>query len=149
MKPESVRYNARHSARIRNWALRLLPLAVLVLAADLAQPGWGQFPNPIFYGQWAINKVRDQWATSDSVEPLADTRLAECKSTPKNHTITEAQAALRDALTGKSSVLAVQWLGTPACQLANGSYRWLLEAGLALDISINQEGEVARAQLTR
>ena len=133
----------------RRHALLLVPVAALVLAADLAAPGWGKFPNPVFYARFAVNVTRDKLsADSDAIDP-ADSRLSACKGEAQATTITEAQAALRRSLTGKSSVVAVQSLGSPACELANGSYRWLIESGLALDIKVNEGGTIDDAALSR
>ena len=45
--------------------------------------------------------------------------------------------------------MAVQSLGSPVCQLADGSYRWLLETRLSLDVSINDGGIIDDAKLSR
>lgn len=133
----------------RRHAITLLPVAALVLAADLAVPGWGKFPNPVFYARFAVNATKDKLtADSDAIDP-EDSRLSACKGEAQATTITEAQAALRRSLAGKSSVVAVQSLGSPACELANGSYRWLIESGLALDIKVNEEGTIDDAALSR
>ena len=133
----------------RRHALSLVPVAALVLAADLAAPGWGRFPNPVFYVRFAINATRDKLtADSDTIDP-EDSRLSACKGEAAPTTITEAQAAIRRSLAGKSSVVAVQSLGSPACELANGSYRWLIESGLALDIQVNEGGTIDDAALSR
>ena len=129
-------------------AIALVPVAVLVLAADLAQPGYGKFPNPVFYARFAANAVRDKFARSDEVNP-DDARLFACKDEPNAIAITDAQAALRTSIEGKSSSFAVQQLGSPACQLANGSYRWLLESGLALDATANPDGTIDDVTLAR
>lgn len=129
-------------------AIALLGVSALVLAADLAKPGWGQFPNPVFYGRWAVNGIQAKLTDADTVDP-ADARLAECEGEAAPVTITDAQAAIRRSLAGKSSIVAVQALGSPACQLANGSYRWLLESGLALDARINEAGVISDASLNR
>ena len=63
----------------RRHALSLVPVAALVLAADLAAPGWGKFPNPVFYARFAVNAARDKLsADSDTIDP-ADSRLSACK----------------------------------------------------------------------
>ncbi|NJM98263.1 MAG: hypothetical protein HC800_14880 [Phormidesmis sp. RL_2_1] len=131
-------------------ALALLIFSTLVLAADLVEPGWGKFPNPVFYVKFAANVVVEKMSNADidTVDP-ADARLAGCEGEAETTTITEAQAALSKTLAGKSSMVAVQALGTPACQLANGSYRWLIESGLALDARINEEGVIDDASLSR
>lgn len=129
-------------------AIALLGLSALVLAADLSTPGWGQFPNPVFYSRWAVNGIQDKLADADTVDP-ADARLKGCEGDAAPVAISEAQAAIRQTLEGKSSVVAVQALGSPACQLANGSYRWLIESGLALDIAVNEDGDIENADLSR
>ena len=130
-------------------ALSLVLVAALLLAADLMQPGWGKFPNPVFWTRFAANAAKDKFSNADAVN-LNDARLMDCK-TPSAApvAITNAQAAARKTLEGKSSVIAVQTLGTPACELANGSYRWLLESGLALDVDINEGGIIDAASLSR
>lgn len=133
----------------RRPAISLVPVAALVLAADLAVPGWGKFPNPVFYVRFAVNATRDKLsADSDTLDP-EDSRLSACKGEAATTTITDAQAAIRRSLAGKSSVVAVQSLGSPACPLANGSYRWLIESGLALDIAVNEGGTIDAASLSR
>jgi hypothetical protein len=129
-------------------AIALPAVAALVLAADLASPGWGKFPNPVFYAKSTVNGLQDRASAADSVDP-ADVRLKACEGQTQTTTITNAQAAMRDSLTGKSSVIAVQWLGSPACQLADGSYRWLLDSGLALDVAVNDKGDIDDAKLSR
>lgn len=126
----------------------LLLCSALVLAADLAEPGWGKFPNPVFYGRWAVNGIQDKLANADTVNP-ADARLAGCEGEAALVTITDAQAAVRNTLAGKTSSFAVQSLGSPTCQLANGGYRWLLESGLSLDATVNLDGTIDDASLSR
>lgn len=135
-------------AKSRLRAIALPLIAALVLAADLAQPGWGKFPNPVFYSRWAINGLKDTLADADAVN-LDDARLKGCEGGTNTATITDAQAAIRKTLTGKTSSFAVQSLGSPACQMANGSYRWLLESGLSLDASVNPDGTIENANLRR
>lgn len=177
----------RRSLQWRNTTLRLLPLATILLIADLAEPGWGRFPNPVFYSKWAVTRLQEQLDKDPSAGvPLADTRLSACRNpaqttaaglpalpqfsqepSPQGQTdqqlpsdamktsesrlspstITDTQAALRDSLIGEHSVVAVQRLGNPACQLMNGSYRWLLESGLSLDVQITNTGTVHHATL--
>ncbi len=127
-------------------AIALIVLAAGILAADLSKPGWGQFPNPVFYTKWAANAVRDK-SEEGGVNP-DDIRLKNCEEVDNLETISNVQAGLRETLEGKSSVLAVQQLGTPACQLANGSFRWLTETGLSLDATVTK-GEVEKVELTR
>ncbi|NJM99284.1 MAG: hypothetical protein HC800_21010 [Phormidesmis sp. RL_2_1] len=95
-----------------------------------------------------MNVIQAKLTDADTVDP-ADARLAECEGEATPVTITDAQAAIRRSLAGKSSIVAVQALGSPACQLANGSYRWLLESGLALDARINEEGVIDDVSLRR
>lgn len=60
----------------RRHALSLVPVAALILAADLATPGWGKFPNPVFYARFAVSATRDKLtADSDTIDP-ADSRMA-------------------------------------------------------------------------
>ena len=59
------------------------------------------------------------------------------------------QAALRDTLVGNTSILAVQQLGSPVCQLTDGSWRWLLTTGLSLDVHVADDGIITHADLTR
>lgn len=126
----------------------LLGLSALVLAADLAQPGWGKFPNPLFYAKFAANALTDKMTDADAVNP-DDARLNGCEGETNTATVTDAQAAIRDSLQGKTSSFAVQSLGSPACRLANGGYRWLLESGLSLDATVNPDGTIDDASLSR
>ena len=135
-------------AKRKKRTVALIPIAALILAADLAQPGWGRFPNPVFYARFAANGLKDKLSQADEVNS-EDARLMDCKGDAEPVTITDAQAAARKTLKGKSSVIAVQTLGTPACELANGSYRWLLESGLALDVEVNEGGTIDAASLSR
>ncbi|CAN5654172.1 hypothetical protein BH23CYA1_BH23CYA1_11330 [soil metagenome] len=136
---------ARHRLR----AFALVPVAALILAADLAAPGWGKFPNPIFYARFAANALSDRLSAADTVNP-DDARLRLCQGQAAwASTITDAQAALRNSLEGKTSVLAVQSLGSPACQMADGSYRWLLNSGLSLDVTVDKTGVIENATLSR
>ena len=137
-----------HQAELRNRAIALIPVAALILAADLAQPGYGKFPNPLFYAKFAANAAQDKLSNKDSIDP-SDARLSACKGETNTIAITDAQAALRTSLEGKSSSFAVQQLGSPACQLANGSYRWLLESGLAIDATANPDGTIDNVTLAR
>ncbi|PZO13490.1 MAG: hypothetical protein DCF25_16065 [Leptolyngbya foveolarum] len=135
-------------AKSRLTAIALPLMAALVLAADLAQPGWGRFPNPLFYSKAVVNGTIDKFSNADVVNP-DDARLKGCEGEANTATITDAQAAIRKTLAGKTSSFAVQSLGSPACQLANGSYRWLLESGLSLDASVNPDGTINDAALSR
>lgn len=137
-----------NQAKNRLKAIALVPIAALILAADLAQPGWGRFPNPVFYTRFVANGLKDKFSKADEVS-IEDARLANCKTDAAPVTITDAQAAVRKTLVGQSSVIAVQMLGTPACELANGSYRWLLESGLSLDASIADSGNITEVKLSR
>ncbi|MEO1742414.1 MAG: hypothetical protein AAFR99_11485 [Cyanobacteria bacterium J06629_9] len=130
----------------------------MFLVADLAVPGWGKFPNPVFYGQWAYTEATgaaQKRFEVNSVTDPADTRLTPCQNDSVANepgslpVLTDAQAALRENLTGKSSVIAVQQLGTPVCQLTDGSWRWLLESGLSLDVQVAEDGTIDHATLTR
>jgi hypothetical protein len=49
---------------------------------------------------------------------------------------------------GESEVLTLTALGAPACALGNGVYRWVLNNGLALDVTVN-EGEITHSELNR
>ncbi len=132
----------------RRTALVLPAIAALILAADLAAPGWGSFPNPGFWTKAIVNGVADQFANADAVN-LDDARLKGCEGETSATTITDTQAAIRNSLEGKTSSFAVQALGSPACQFANGSVRWLLESGLSLDASVNSDGTIENANLRR
>lgn len=150
----------RRSAKVRNRALLTLPLAAILLAADLAVPGWGTFPNPMFYGKWAaatITGALQKDVEGDSSAYLGDSRLTPCQvdsvaiSTEQvgaEASLSSEQAALRDTLVGNTSVLAVQQLGSPVCQLVNGSWRWLLTSGLSLDVQVADDGTITHADLT-
>lgn len=151
------------SIKIRNRSLQLLAVVAMFLVADLAVPGFGEFPNPVFYGKWFLSSTTERLQEGTErvshIDPT-DTRLTLCQGHPQQDsagetlttevpkTITDAQAALRDTLTGKTSVLAVQQLGTPACQLADGTWRWLTDAGLSLDVQVANDGTITDADLT-
>ena len=135
-------------AKPRLRPLALVPVAALILAADLAAPGWGKFPNPVFYAQFAANALSDRLSAADTVNP-DDARLRLCQGRAAASTITDAQAAIRASLEGKTSVVAVQSLGSPACQIADRSYRWLLNSGLALDVTVDETGVIENATLSR
>lgn len=178
---------ARRSAVWRSRSLLLVPILWIVLLADLAEPGWGHFANPVFYGRWLVSTVRDGLNHQQVTAMIApdDVRLRVCRgpdsatpvmppatmtrevmtpdglpalprqdtwSTPSAQAlpvpITARQAALRQQLTGKSAVFTVQQLGSPACQLIDGSFRWLLQNGLSLDVQFTPRGTVDHADLT-
>ena len=131
-------------------AISLPMIAALILAADLAAPGWGKFPNPVFYAKFAANALSDRLSVADTDTVNSDdARLHFCQGPAAASTITDAQAALRDGLAGKTSVIAVQSFGSPACQLADGTYRWLLDSGLSLDVTVDETGVIQDANLSR
>ncbi|MEO0456781.1 MAG: hypothetical protein AAF152_09380 [Cyanobacteria bacterium P01_A01_bin.114] len=134
--------------RIKNYAIASLPIAALILAIDIAEPGYGAFANPIFYVKSIASRLDADWAQVTDVNPT-DKRLRPCATLLDPSIITDHQASLRKALIGESEGVAVQWLGVPACQLADGSYRWLTEAGLALDVTFDEWSRVDRAKLNR
>ena len=144
----------RRSARWRRRALHVMAGAVILLALDLLEPGWGRFPNLLFYGRWAIHEATEvaRRRLGDSEQTsLADQRLTPCQQESdgnRRYALSDTQAALRHTLTGQSSVSAVQQLGTPVCQLADGAWRWLLSNGLALDVQVANDGTVTHVELT-
>ena len=91
----------------------------------------------------------------DSVAEKGDDRLRACKppsegfKAPFLPLVTDEQAAVRHTLMGQSSVLAVQQLGSPVCQLTNGAWRWLLDSGLSLDVQVADDGTINDVILTR
>jgi hypothetical protein len=78
-----------------------------------------------------------------------DSRLAGCTDVnPNSLNLDAALADLRRALVGESEVITLVALGPPACALGEGAYRWLLDNGLAVDVTVH-EGTVTRAELSR
>ncbi|MEO1401926.1 MAG: hypothetical protein AAFV72_11850 [Cyanobacteria bacterium J06635_1] len=143
-----MRRTSTRRTQVRNGAIAVLPIALLILAMDIAEPGYGTFANPIFYLKSIASQLDTAWAQAETVLPT-DKRLRPCIEILNPSTITDHQTSLRKALVGESELLAVQWLGVPACQLADGSYRWLTEAGLALDITFDEWSQVDHARLNR
>jgi hypothetical protein len=137
------------------WRMRTRRLAILACAVagvavlDLLEPGRGTFINP-------INKVRTaieahqvaQWIEQNRVDPN-DARLLNCEViAPEPVAIAAAAADVRRALVGESEAFILTALGAPACDLGNGVYRWILNNGLAVDITVH-EGVVTHSELNR
>jgi hypothetical protein len=137
------------------WRVKTCRLAILALAVagvaflDLLEPGRGKFINP-------VNKVRTaieahhvaRWIEQNRVDP-SDQRLLNCEVIAPDPVAIEATAAdLRRALVGESEAIALTALGAPACDLDNGVYRWVLNNGLALDVTVT-EGEITHSELNR
>lgn len=137
------------------WRVRTRRLAILacvvagVAFLDLLEPGRGKFINPINQARSAIEAHQiAQWIEANRVDP-SDHRLLNCEAiTPEPIAIDATAAAIRQALVGESEVLTLTALGSPACDLGNGVYRWILNNGLALDITVH-EGEITRSELSR
>ena len=137
------------------WRVRTRRLAILaglmagVAFLDLLEPGRGKFINPVSRVRSAI-EARNvaQWIEQNRVDPN-DQRLLNCEAiAPEPIAIDAAAADLRRALVGESEVLTLTALGAPACALGNGVYRWVLNNGLALDVTVN-EGEITHSELNR
>ena len=137
------------------WQIRtryLLALAALFVGAaflDLKQPGRGQFYNPV-YGvrSWVNTHQPAAWQLVTRVQGN-DGRLQACVAlAPDLIALDATKAELRRALVGESESVALEWLGQPACALGNGVYRWALDNGLALDVTVS-EGEVTHSELNR
>ncbi|HEY9888653.1 MAG TPA: hypothetical protein V6D02_09655 [Candidatus Obscuribacterales bacterium] len=137
------------------WRIRtryLLALAALFVGAaflDLKQPGRGQFYNPVYGVKSWVNT--HQPAAWQLVHRLSgeDARLQTCAAiAPDPVALDATKAELRRALVGESEAIALEWLGQPACALGNGVYRWALNNGLALDVTVT-EGEVTHSELNR
>ncbi|MEA5450199.1 hypothetical protein VB780_16585 [Leptolyngbya sp. CCNP1308] len=137
------------------WQIRtryLLALAALFVGAaflDLNQPGRGRFYNPV-YGMrsWFNTHQPAAWQLVTRVQGN-DGRLQACVAVAPDPVALDAtKAELRKALVGESESVALEWLGQPACALGNGVYRWALDNGLALDVSVS-EGEVTHSELNR
>jgi hypothetical protein len=137
------------------WRVRTRRLAILALAVagvaflDLLEPGRGTFINPINKARNAIEARKvSQWIAANRVD-LSDARLLNCEVIAPEPVAIEASAAdLRRALVGESEAITLTALGAPACDLGNGVYRWVLNNGLALDITVN-EGEITHSELNR
>ena len=137
------------------WRVRTRRLAILaglmagVAFLDLLEPGRGKFINPVSRVRSAI-EARNvaQWIEQNRVDPN-DQRLLNCEAiAPEPIAIDAAAADLRRALVGESEVLTLTALGAPACALGNGVYRWVLNNGLAVDVTIH-EGRVTHSELSR
>ncbi|MEM9807418.1 MAG: hypothetical protein AAF959_19315 [Cyanobacteria bacterium P01_D01_bin.56] len=124
-----------------------MPLAFLVLASDLHIPGWGKFANPVFYATWAISRAK---GIGDNTQAVGadDRRLAGCQGAVEPSVINANQTAMRQMLTGESESVAVSWLGSPACRLADDTFRWLTDGGLSLDVTLDEWGKVDGAKLS-
>jgi hypothetical protein len=137
------------------WRLPTRRLAILactvagVAFLDLLEPGRGQFINPINRVRTAIEDRKfAQWIEQNRVSQ-DDPRLLNCEAIAAEPVAIDATAAdLRRALVGESEVLTLTALGAPACDLGNGVYRWVLNNGLAVDVTVH-EGTVTRADLQR
>jgi hypothetical protein len=137
------------------WRLPTRRLAILALAVagvaflDLLEPGRGQFINPVNRVRTALETRRfDQWIEANRVDPT-DPRLLNCEAIAAEPVAIDATAAdLRRALVGESEVLTLTALGAPACDLGNGVYRWVLNNGLAVDVTV-EEGVVTHSELKR
>lgn len=137
------------------WRMRTRRLAILaglmagVAFLDLLEPGRGQFINPINRFRTALEARQfDQWIAANRVDPK-DSRLFNCEAIATDPIAIDAAAAdLRRALVGESEVLTLTAFGVPACDLGNGVYRWILNNGLAVDVTVH-EGTVTRAELSR
>lgn len=130
----------------------LLALALLFVGAaflDLRQPGRGQFYNPIYGAKsWLNTHQPAAWQLVTRVQGN-DARLQACVAVAPDPTALAAtRADLRKALVGESEAVALEWLGQPACALGNGVYRWALDNGLALDVTVS-DGEVTHSELNR
>ncbi|QQE67467.1 hypothetical protein GFS31_41800 (plasmid) [Leptolyngbya sp. BL0902] len=135
---------------MRTRHLAILALAVAGIAfLDLLEPGRGKLWNPIHHGRNAFNAYRDRADRDARRVATDDPRLAGCTDVnPNSFNLDAALGDLRRALVGESEVITLVALGTPACALGEGGYRWLLTNGLAIDITV-QEGTVTRAELQR
>ncbi len=137
------------------WRVRTRRLAILACAVagvaflDLLEPGRGKFINPVSRVRSAIEAHQvAQWIEQNRVSP-DDTRLLNCDTITAEPVAIDASAAnIRRALVGESEVLTLTALGAPVCALGNGVYRWVLNNGLAVDITVH-EGVVTHSELSR
>ena len=137
------------------WRVKTRRLAILALAVagvaflDLLEPGRGKFINPINQARTAIEAHQiARWIDANRVEP-SDARLLNCETiTPEPVAIDATAADIRRALVGESEAFTLTALGAPACDLGNGVYRWVLNNGLAVDVTV-QEGTVTHSELSR
>ena len=137
------------------WKLKTRRLAILACAMagvtflDLLEPGRGRFWNPIHQGRKAIVAHQDRADRDARRVAPDDARLAGCTDVnPNSLNLDAALADLRRALVGESEVITLVALGAPACALGEGGYRWLLDNGLAVDVTVH-EGTVTHAELSR
>ncbi|MBD2428414.1 hypothetical protein [Phormidium sp. FACHB-1136] len=137
------------------WRVPTRRLAILACAVagvaflDLLEPGRGKFINPVSRVRSAVEAHQvAQWIEQNRVSP-DDTRLLNCDTIAPEPVAIDASAAnIRRALVGESEVLTLTALGAPACALGNGVYRWVLNNGLAVDVTV-QEGVVTHSELNR
>jgi len=137
------------------WRVRTRRLAILACAVagvaflDLLEPGRGTFINPINKTRSAIEAHQvARWIEANRVSP-DDQRLLNCEAIAPEPVAIDATAAdVRRALVGESEAFTLTALGAPACDLGNGVYRWVLNNGLALDITVS-EGEITHSELNR
>jgi hypothetical protein len=137
------------------WRVRTRRLAILACAVagvaflDLLEPGRGKFINPINQARTAIEAHQiARWIDANRVDP-SDTRLLNCEAIAAEPVAIDATAAdIRRALVGESEAFTLTALSAPACDLGNGVYRWVLNNGLAVDITV-QEGTVTHSELSR
>ena len=137
------------------WRVKTRRLAILACAVagvaflDLLEPGRGTFINPINKTRSAIEAHQvARWIEANRVSP-DDQRLLNCEAIAPEPVAIDATAAdVRRALVGESEAFTLTALGAPACDLGNGVYRWVLNNGLALDITVS-EGEITHSELNR
>ena len=137
------------------WRLPTRRLAILACAVagvaflDLLEPGRGKFINPASRVRSALNDHQDKASREARRVATDDPRLAGCTDVSTEPLSIDAAAAdLRRALVGESEVLTLTALGAPACDLGNGVYRWVLNNGLAVDVTVS-EGVVTHSELNR
>lgn len=137
------------------WRIKTRRLAILACAVagvaflDLLEPGRGRFYNPIYGAKSWLNQHQPAaWQAINRISSN-DARLANCMAiAPDPIALDATKAELRRALVGEAESVALDWLGQPACALGNGVYRWILDSGLALDVTVN-EGTVTHSELNR
>lgn len=128
--------------------LAMVPMTAGVLWLDAIEPGQGTFYNPAFWARSQYAKLANRdWQIEKPLD-LANPLLQQCQMLTSENQIEAVQIEARQIITGKSESFALAQLGTPTCALGDGVYRWVSEAGLALDVTF-EEGGVIDAELNR
>lgn len=127
--------------------LSLIPVTTGLLWLDALEPGQGVFYNPLFWAKARLSALVQEEMVVEGFS-LTDPRLNPCQKLASENQLSETQEQMRSVLTGESKAFALQQLGPPTCVLGGNAYRWLTESGLAVDITMTEEG-VEDVELSR